>query len=370
MKVVIIGPYGREGSVKTITAKLAEHLSYNNRIYVITYSLNLPKFSLVNGVSIYNIYSKKIVNNPILINSLVNSIKTTINEIDPDIIHLSSTFAPYSIAVTNLSNRYPSLLTLFGLLSKVTKFRGLPRDFYGMMSLLGEKYTISKIQNIVVESKYNMYVLRNFIRNDLNIFVIPSGVDFKEIKLLKNEIDKSLDENLDILYIGRLSKEKGVDVLIKSVKIAVKKKPDIRVVIAGKGPLKNELIKITKKLDLNRNIKFVGYISDLDKFRYYRLCKIVVVPSRWDFSPITIPEAMAFRKPVIASNMTNSDLVIDGKTGYLFNSENFYNLAEKIILLLEDESKRVKLGERAYKLVKRFDWKSIAHEYLKVYKSI
>jgi glycosyltransferase involved in cell wall biosynthesis len=236
-------------------------------------------------------------------------------------------------------------------------------DFIRYMHIFIEKFAISKISEIIVESQY----IKNIISKNTKskIHVIPDGVQIAEI-----QSSKMINSRPDIFIASRLVRLKGVDILIKSISKVKKEFSQIKVFIAGEGPQKDELILLAEKLGLNENVIFLGYISEKEKFEYYKSCKIVIIPSRWDCSPIGIYEAMGAGKAVIASDNTNSEILEDGKTGLIFESENFDSLADQIILLLKDERFRNQISKSAENIAKDYDWINIAKSYFKVYEQI
>ena len=82
----------------------------------------------------------------------------------------------------------------------------------------------------------------------------------------------------------------------------------------------------------------MGYITDQEKYSYYNVCKIVVIPSRWDCQPAALFEAAAYSKPVIASDASNPDVIMDGITGFVFKSEDVKDLEKKIAYLLKNKN--------------------------------
>ena len=180
-----------------------------------------------------------------------------------------------------------------------------------------------------------------------------------------------LNERPDIFIVVNLEKIKGVDILIKALPKVTKSIPNLSVRIAGSGPRENELKLLTKKLNLEAHVKFLGFISEEDKYQYYKACKIVVVPSRWDCQPFAPLDAAASGKPVVASCIGGiQDTVEDGKTGFLFEPENIEDLADKIVTLLKDEKLREEMGKAAKEKAKQYDWEKIAERTTEVYKEV
>lgn len=315
---------------------------------------------------------KKYILNIITFNFLfvILNLKHKINKINPHIMHIigRGVFPCYILSLL-LCRKYNIILTVFGPIAYECKYYRKPISLIARFFLkLIEKVTFTKVQTIIVESFHNKKILRKLAKKP-KIYVIPDGINLEGILRTNPDI---LNENLDVFFIGRLSKEKGVDILIKAVSLIIKSNSNsqLTVYIAGKGPEEKELKRLVKELNLEKNIKFLGFISDEDKFKYIKSSKVVVVPSRWDFSPIVIYEAMACGKPVIASDVTNSEILIDGKTGLLFKSEDVEDLANKIITLLADPKLRKKMGKRALEKAKECDWDKIAERHIEIYKKV
>jgi glycosyltransferase involved in cell wall biosynthesis len=155
---------------------------------------------------------------------------------------------------------------------------------------------------------------------------------------------------------------------VKSIPIVLRSVSDLKVFIAGVGPEEDELKRLAKELGLNRYIEFLGYISERDKYRYLKITKIFVIPSRWENSPITLFEAMAAGIPVIGSNVGGiPDVLEDGKTGFIFESEDIPELAYKIVKLLKNEELRKKMGQAAQEKAKEYEWKGIVKRIFDIY---
>ena len=169
---------------------------------------------------------------------------------------------------------------------------------------------------------------------------------------------------------NRLEKLKGVDVLLEAISRVVQSVPDLKVLIAGSGSYKDELKNLVEKLNLKNNVKFLGFISEDKKYQYYKACKLVVVPTRWDCQPFTIFEAAACGVPVIVSDMANEEFVIDGETGLRFKSDGVEDLSNKILFLWNDDKLREKMGKSAILRAQEFDWSRIAERFVVTYQEI
>jgi len=366
MKVAILGkwPSGNlNGGVANHTQNLVESLRECNGIELSLISFgNVSKIIRLGNARIILIKSRKIyyIFPFLAILKLIKEIKKTKIEI----IHLQgSNISPYLIAAGLLKDSYPAVSIVLGLVSKEILYRkGVRWHFNSFFSRIAEKYIISKSQSIVVETESIKKIVSKWTR--AIIYVVPSGIDFNKFQEIRSI--PSL-EKTDIFIASRLEKLKGIDLLIKATSMVVNELPSIRVFIAGIGPEERELKALVKKLNLENHIQFLGFISNEEKYQYYNACKFVVIPSRWDCQPIALFEAAASGKPVIASDMSNPEIVEEGNTGLIFKSENVTDLADKMKILMTNQELREKMSKTAKEKAKKFDWSEIAQKFVNIY---
>jgi glycosyltransferase involved in cell wall biosynthesis len=171
-----------------------------------------------------------------------------------------------------------------------------------------------------------------------------------------------------ILFLNRIKKYKGADVLIKGFKRIEKEEimKDSRLYIAGDGDYLYEIKNLSKDC---KKIKIIGKVSNDEKVKLMEKCWIFVNPSFKEGWGIVNIEANFFGMPVIGSNVGGiKDSVIDGKTGFLFEYGNPEDLGDKIKLLIKNKGLRVKMGKNASIWAKSFNWDKSAEEYLNVLK--
>lgn len=190
------------------------------------------------------------------------------------------------------------------------------------------------------------------------IAIIPNSLDLSEFVNLPKEgcfrQRFGLDENKRIvLFLGRLNKIKGLDTLVSAFKRVIEESNDSILVIAGPddGYL-SKLQSLINTLGINDNVLLVGPLYGKDKLAAYVDADVYVLPSTYETFPVTILEAYACSKPVIASQVgCLSDLVIDDITGYLVEVRSSVKLVNAIIKLLKDPKKANELGLNGKKLV-------------------
>ena len=198
------------------------------------------------------------------------------------------------------------------------------------------------------------------------IFYIPSFyLNFDIFKPLPIEKKKQ------IVFCGRLVKNKGIFLLLKAMKDVLIKHSNIKLVIIGSGPLKKKLIEFIKKQNLMENVEFTDWVPDIkDVARIYNESLIFVMPSFNEGGPRVTLEAMACEVPVISTKVgIMEELLIDGKNG-LFIDWDPKDIAEKITYLYENEDVRKKIAYEGRKSVQHFEYAKMIRNYAKVYQSL
>ena len=183
-----------------------------------------------------------------------------------------------------------------------------------------------------------------------NVKFIPNIINIKEnIKPNFNKINYN-----QILYLGQLERNKGVHILINEMKYVVKNHPSVILKIAGSGSEKENLIKLVNKLNLSKNIKFIGWVNGVGNL--IQESAFLVVPSIWmENAPITICEAIFYSRTTIGSNRGGIPwLIKDGISGEIFNINEQRNLAKKINNLLNNKTKIIKQGKESKKFKRYF----------------
>lgn len=202
---------------------------------------------------------------------------------------------------------------------------------------------------------------------------IPGGVyasDFEESEpqsLAKIDKKYNLSGKKVVLFTGRLTVHKGVEYLIKAAR-----RINGEVLILGDGPERRYLEDMIKKYNL-KNTRILGYISPKEGIKlkeFYRRADVYVAPSVWD-EPLglVILEAMAAGTPVIVTRKGGiTSIIKDGYNGLFVRPRNSAEIAEKVNMLLDDESLRIKMAQNARKTVEeKFTWEAITAKFERIY---
>ncbi len=186
--------------------------------------------------------------------------------------------------------------------------------------------------------------------------VAPVLVDLKKFSQEKGSVREKYINGYDriVLFIGRLSIEKNVPLLIKAAKIVAQKRPKTLFLIVGGG--KDEISLKSMASDCN-NIQFTGRIPHAEIPKYHKAADVLVLPSFYEGIPLVIVEASAAGLPVICTDVRDAkDVIIDEKSGFIVPKDNPDILALRIIDVLEDPKRAKEMGKVGQKLVmEKFD---------------
>lgn len=168
-------------------------------------------------------------------------------------------------------------------------------------------------------------------------------------------------------FVGRLSEQKGIDVFFKAIKIVLQKVNDIKVVIIGDGEDREKLENLSNELGIDDHVLFMGYRKDV--YSLIRRMDFLVLPSRWEGFPLTPIEAFSMKKTIIVSDIPNNlEIVNPDYNGLSFEKENQTDLANKIIELITNTSKRQILESNAYTdYVQIYNYSKFICDYQNVY---
>jgi glycosyltransferase involved in cell wall biosynthesis len=147
-----------------------------------------------------------------------------------------------------------------------------------------------------------------------------------------------------VLFVGRLAPQKGVKDLIAAFDLLQHVRPDFRLLIAGEGPLREELEELASAFRLDRFVRFLGHRADVPAL--LAASDLLVLPSYFEGLPNVVLEAMRFRKPVVATAAPGTtEVVVDGETGILVPMHQPTALAQAIRVVLDDRELAARFGE-------------------------
>lgn len=298
---------------------------------------------------------------------------------DPDIIHAIGvrSFQAFVAAIVAKKKKIPFVisdqggLTTHPDLSKNTlSKRILYRFQYPII-----KFIINQATRIIVANEYEKKIFLQFcneskirvVRNGINLNKIKSsGISFKE----KYGINESF-----VLFVGRFSKIKGIDILLHAIATIKNdnRLRDIQFVIMGADfGFEDEMMSMITQLDLEKKVVVIKRPPRTDVIAAYQECEFLVLPSRWELSPLTPLEGFVFKKAVISTTAHGiPHTLTNGKDSILVDPENYVALAKAIIQLVNDKERCRLLGHAGFELIRtQCNSKLMAASVLTVYQEI
>jgi len=296
---------------------------------------------------------------------------------DNDIIQVGDYFYPTAIPplISFRNESIPKILSINALPGYNWRFGNKIID-----SIAGI-YTYS-IGNKIINSYDKIVAIYNKLGEDTKklgidrkkIEVIHSGVDIERFK----KVDKSLCDKIRkkfyinendkvILYVGRLTQVKRVEIVIKLAKKFKGEK--VKFIIVGDGSLLNFYKKFASN---DKNIIFTGWVDKTIIPAFYLISNVLILPSLSEGLPNVLLECAASGKPAISMNINGiPDIIKHGKTGFLVDPYDFESLYKYTKIILNDKDIQDKLGKNAFNKVKnKFSWKNIIKKYEKLYKDV
>jgi glycosyltransferase involved in cell wall biosynthesis len=237
------------------------------------------------------------------------------------------------------------------------------------------RFIINNSARISVANEYEKEIFTK-MHHTSKIEVIRNGINLAMLKTKTNDFKKKYGISLPfVLFIGRFSKIKGIDVLLRAIKI-LKDKPGLKnisfVIMGVDFGFQNQMMQMIDDFGIKEKIHVITNPSRDDVIAAYGESEFLVLPSRWELSPLTPLEGFAFKKPVVSTNVHGiPSTVTNRQNGILVKNEDFHELAEAIMELINDKQKCLEYGLSGYNLVQtECNSKSMVDKTLRMYNQI
>lgn len=235
------------------------------------------------------------------------------------------------------------------------------------------KLYVRKYDRIIAPSAKTLEALRSYgVVADIRI--VPTGIDIQKFKrstdglsqkVLRQRYGIEADDYL-MLSLGRVSKEKSVDVLIEQMPQIVEAIPRAKLLIVGDGPYRSDLESLVKKLKLSEHVVFAGQVPFGEVSSFYSAADLFVNASKSETQGLTIIEAMASDLPLVVYDDLNVEgIVIHGVTGRLFKDNDA--LAKQIVLAYRNSDATQRMTENAIEMVQNLSKEKFALKVEEIY---
>ena len=318
-------------------------------------------YKLIDDLDIYD--------NPSIFDKYVRWMKTPkkfqniINEFKPDMV-LTERVSHFSLLV--IKSKTPLWIYLGGdhwteieQFDKITKISPLRKIELWYKRRINEK-CFRESKTIIADDKYIVRLVKKRYP-DKKIILMYNGIA---------ESDWIPDKKMDLKHpcVGLLQRAqvwgKAQEMLI--LPKIIEAFPNVTFYWAGDGPHRNKLLSILKKYD---NFEWLGYLQYPDKVReYLASIDVYALLSGLDTSPHSVLEAGLMKRPIVATDIGGvSEIIIDGKTGFVVEKGNYEEYIDKISILINDEKKRKQMGNEEYEYIRNnFTWKKVVKEFVSV----
>ena len=236
------------------------------------------------------------------------------------------------------------------------------------------KFVINQAEKVIAANEYEKKIFSELtdenkievVRNGINLENMKSTVDFKKKYAISHDY---------FLFLGRFHEVKGVDTLLEAMNL-IKDHPLMstnKLVIMGVDfGFEKKMLKMIKEMNLDNVVKIIKNPPREDVISAYNESEFLVLPSRWELSPLTPLEGFAFKKPTISTKAHGIPYTLhDRKDSILVESGNFKELSDVIVELLNDKIKCERLGMEGYKYVqKECNSGKMAKQKLNIYEKV
>ena len=297
----------------------------------------------------------------------------------PDIIHTIGirSFQSFIATIVAKKKKIPLVISDQGGLTTHPDLKsgGIFKKILYKLQVPMINFIINNSTKISVANEYEKKIFEKFNQTS-KIEIIRNGINLETMKTKTDDFKKKHGISFPfVLFVGRFSKVKGIDILLHAIKI-LKDRPElenIRFVIMGVDfGFQNQMIQMIDDFGIKEKIHLITNPSREDVIAAYSESEFLVLPSRWELSPLTPLEGFAFKKPVISTNVHGiPSTITDRKNGILVKNEDFHELAEAIMELINDKQKCLEYGLSGYNLVKtECNSKSMTEKTLRMYNQI
>jgi len=278
---------------------------------------------------------------------------------DYDIIHVMGvrSFQAFIAAIVSKRKKIPLVISDQGGLTTHPDLKEAPLKKKILIKIQQPliKFIINQSSKVIVANDYEKNIFLHFC-NESKISVVKNGIDLNEVNMSKvNFRQKYALEDKFILFLGRFHKVKGVDTLLEAINLIRNNSLliGLKIVIMGVDfGYESKMEELIEKLNLSKNILIIKKPSREYVISAYRECEFLVLPSRWELSPLTPLEGFAHKKAVISTTAHGIPFTIThDENSLLVEPSDPEKLSEAILELLKDPLRCKKLGESGFNMV-------------------
>jgi len=296
-----------------------------------------------------------------------------------DIVHTQDYagygFTKHFSGIPHIITSHGTPINMLTLILKVKNYRSFPKIPYWIKShFLVAPFIFQNADKIVaVSNELNENIKRQYKVPQDKVITIPNGIDIDRFNVAESSTIRNrlnIGKEKIILFIGGVSKQKGLHVLVDAVNNVFNEMKNVKLIIVGSGPYLQKIKIKVNTLKIKDNVIYIDKVPNKNLPMYYNLADIVVVPSLgMEGLPFVVIEAMSCGKPVIASDIGGIPTAIEHlKEGVLVEPGNIRELSDRILELLNDQEMAENLGRAGrQKAIEKFSLDSMVERTIEIY---
>ncbi len=241
-------------------------------------------------------------------------------------------------------------------------------EYLGWKGFFGKliENIVSKLGKSIAVSQMTKKNLESLGFKDKDVYIIPNGIDLKRVSEVTPHIEKC-----DVIFVGRLIKEKNVDVLLKAIDYVGHELCDIRCHIIGDGPEKDRLVKLVDDRRIDNHVTFFGFMEHDEIISRIKSSKLFVLPSSREGFGIVVIEAFACGVPVITVKHERNAAyrLVNKETGIVINLD-VYELGDAIYRIITNDNLQENMSKSAMTVAQEYDWDGVVDKLICIYKDL
>ncbi len=246
----------------------------------------------------------------------------------------------------------------------------------------GANSLIYEIEKEGMEKADMVIAVSNFTKNKIIKYY---GINPEKIRVVHNAVEdipqspdevsllegiyrlKSIGKKI-VLFLGRITLQKGPDYFMRAAKIVLEHNPDVVFIVAGSGDMEHKMIELAAELGISGNVVFAGFLREENQVKVYRAADLYVMPSVSEPFGITTLEAMKHNTPVLVSKQSGVSEVI--RHALKVDFWDTKEMANKIVAVLEHQALSETLKENSWRDLDKISWKNSAQSVVNIYKEL
>jgi len=310
-----------------------------------------------------------------VVSGISGQVRRAIHEFKPDIVHIQMHFPISRMALREANRRgIPVVATNHFMPDNLTHYLHLPEVVTNQIhraAWADAARIFRKAHAVSAPTRTAADIMQPQLNQEMQ--AISNGIDLKRFNPANDPAPARdtyrLPQGPTLLFVGRLDKEKNVDIVLRAVAEA-RKKIDFHFVAAGHGAEENKLKKLAAELGIAEHVTFAGFVPDELLPSLYAAADCFVIAGIAELQCIVAMEAMATGLPVLGARaVALPELVLSGENGYLFESYNIEELAGRMVELMSDGALRKRMGQKSLGIIAHHDLSAVLERFEDFYRA-